>query len=578
MDVITKLNGLLWGPWTLYGLLLAGIVFTIWTKFSQRTVLTHGVAVTRGKFDDPSDPGAINHFQALSAALSATIGLGNIGGVAIAISIGGPGALFWMWVVGFLGMALKTVEITMAMMYRDTSDPDDPHGGAMWVIDRTLGQRGGVAKIFARFAGSLFCITMLIMTMAGGNMFQTWNVADLTLNYFGVPKVATGIILAVVVGLVIIGGIKRIGRVAGRIVPLMCVLYLTAGLAVLAINIQHLPGILLLVVKSAFSPVEATGAFVGASAWLAFTWGLKRALFSNEAGLGSAPIAHSAAKTNEPAREGVVGGMGPFIDTICICTLTALVILSTGAWNRGPTGELAGELQLITDNGQTSFVAPTSTDALPELPPSDSWSVGSTLFVVVDVPNPEGEGRVHKELMGRVEGDELGRPTTIAWDEAPAGADWILGADGLPQKGVYKNYVGASLTSHAFDRAFPGLGKWLVTLASWLFAISTMISWSYYGEQGMIYLGGKRTVLPYKLVFLLLAIVGSVFVETTRELGDMSDLGAGLMLWANMIIVVIVGGAAVRCLDDYTKRLKAGEFRFHAAKSVEEMVSGRDQE
>jgi AGCS family alanine or glycine:cation symporter len=368
METICHINDFLWGAWTLYVLLGAGIVFTLWTKFSQFKVLTHGVAVTRGKYDNADDPGAINHFQALSAALSATIGLGNIGGVAVAIALGGPGALFWMWIVGFFGMALKAVEITLAMLYRNTEDPDDPHGGAMWVIHNTVGAKGGFSLVLAKTLGVTFCITMLIMTMAGGNMFQTWNVADLTLNYFGVPKIVTGIALAILVGLVIVGGIKRIGQVAARLVPIMCILYLLSSLAVLAVNVQEIPSMFALIFRCAFAKTEAAGAFLGGTFGFVFAQGMKRALFSNEAGLGSAPIAHAAAKTNEPAREGIVGGMGPFIDTICICSLTALVIISTGTWNRGPIGEMTGVVELVKNEGKVELVAPGNVSALPELP------------------------------------------------------------------------------------------------------------------------------------------------------------------------------------------------------------------
>lgn len=217
-ELLETIGGFLWGPWTPYILLAAGLLFTIWTRFTQFTAMTHGVQVVRGVYDDPSDPGAINHFQALSAALSATVGLGNIGGVALAIGVGGPGALFWMWIVGVLGMALKTVEITLAMMYRDTRDPENPSGGAMWVVERVLGSRGGIWKPIARAIGVFFCITLIISTFTGGNMFQSWSVAGLTEGYFGVPKIFTGIVMAVIVGLVIIGGIKRIGNVAGKLV------------------------------------------------------------------------------------------------------------------------------------------------------------------------------------------------------------------------------------------------------------------------------------------------------------------------------------------------------------------------
>jgi AGCS family alanine or glycine:cation symporter len=565
METISHINDFLWGAWTLYVLLGAGIVFTLWTKFSQFKVLTHGVAVTRGKYDNADDPGAINHFQALSAALSATIGLGNIGGVAVAMALGGPGALFWMWIVGFFGMALKAVEITLAMLYRNTDDPDDPHGGAMWVIHNTVGAKGGFSLVVAKTLGFTFCITLLIMTMAGGNMFQTWNVADLTLHYFGVPKIATGIALAILVGLVIVGGIKRIGQVAARLVPIMCVLYLLSSLAVLAVNVQEIPSMFALIFRCAFAKTEAAGAFLGGTFGFVFAQGMKRALFSNEAGLGSAPIAHAAAKTNEPAREGIVGGMGPFIDTLCICSLTALVIISTGTWNRGPIGEMTGVVELVKNEGKVELVAPEQVSALPELPIGETWKVNTQVFFLLRIPVDQEGAWKHIRTYGTIQGNRLGKPRTIEWEEIPVGAQWVLDKEGKTVKGVFRNFAGATLTGHAFDRAFPGLGKWLVTLAAWFFAVSTMISWSYYGEQGVVYMFGKRSVLPYQLIFLLLAVVGAFLVKNNTELGALADFGTGWMLWANMLIVLTMGHLAVKSLDDYFKRLEAGAFQPQSA-------------
>lgn len=598
IDIIKSIDGVLWGPWAFFVLMAAGILFTIWTKFGQYRALTHGVQVIRGCYDNPDDPGAINHFQALAAALSATVGLGNIGGVALAIGLGGPGALFWMWVIGFLGMALKTVEITLAMMYRDTSDPDNPHGGAMWVIKETLGKKGGHFKTLAAILGGFFCITLIISTMTGGNMFQSWNVAALTEQYFGVPLIATSIVLAMLVGAVIVGGIKRIGSVAGRIVPFMIILYILAGLAVLGTHVTELPGLLGLVVTSAFEPTQATGAFIGAGSYFAFTIGLRRALFSNEAGQGSAPIAHSAAKTDEPAREGVVGGIGPFIDTILICTLTALVILSTGAWNRDGDSVLEGPTSFVQvepergDEGLLVFAfdAPTSLEQLPP-PAQEEWSAGMSFYLVA-----AAEGGEHGETGGnrvRVNGGiiaaeednaELGVTAgdlVIEWKPVKLDPnEWTATptAVHLVDASVYRVFAGAPLTAHAFDLAFPGLGKWLVTFAAWLFAFSTMISWSYYGEQGVVFLGGKRWVLPYKLLFLGLVIVAPYAAGDGTELGHLIDFGTGWMLWANLPIVILMGFLAVRSLNDYFKRLKAGEFPSHSPPSILDVISGKDRD
>ncbi len=589
--------GVLWGTHTFVVLLGLGIALTVWSKFIQYRALTHGVQVLRGKYDDKRDPGAINHFQALSAALSGTVGLGNIGGVALAIGIGGPGALFWMWVTGFLGMAIKSVEVTLSMIYRDTSIPDNPHGGAMYVIKRGFGDRvGGAARPVAWAIGALFCVTLLISTVTGGNMFQAWNVADITNQYFGIPQVLTGIVLATLTGLVILGGIKRIGEVAGKLVPVMCGMYLVGGLVILVLESANVPALLAYVVRDAFSPTEAGGAFLGASAWFGLTVGLRRALFSNEAGQGSSPIAHSAAKTDEPVREGVVAGLEPFIDTCIVCTLTALVILATGTWNRQAVAPFAGELRLVQvgDPGATNWTieGPVTLDHLPPLPSPDSWARGNGFFLLAEVPG----NRIVDTASNRIKiggtivaaaGDDRGAGYSggdliIRWNTIDLGDhEWERPPTELRlvDAGVYRDFTGAALTAHAFDRSIPGMGKWLVTLTCWLFALSTMISWSYYGEQGVVFLVGERGVTAYKVLFCLLAVVATFpqFIKTDRELGDLADLGTGCMLFANVPIVITMAYQAIRAFNDYFARMDRGDLEPpHKAPPITEVVSGED--
>jgi AGCS family alanine or glycine:cation symporter len=585
---IEAIGGLIWGPMTFIGLLGAGILFTLWTKITQYRVMTHGIDVVKGIYDDPDDPGAINHFQALSAALSATVGLGNIAGVALAIGAGGPGALVWMWIVGFFGMALKNVEITLAMMYRDTSDPDNPSGGAMHVVKQVLGDKGPFLATVGKVAGALFCVTLIISTITGGNMFQAWSVAGLSESYFGVPKLATGIILAMVVGMVILGGIRRIGTVAGKLVPFMCLLYLFSGIAVLVINAGKIPEVFSLIFSSAFGETEASGAFIGGTLGYAFMVGMKRALFSNEAGQGSAPIAHAAAKTDEPAREGIVGGLGPFIDTICICTLTALVILTTDTWNRPAVGDLGAPIALtqsLDEDGETLIVSVDSAASVANLPEQrlDDWSVGDKFFLRARVDGATHADRNNnlvlvrgKVVSGEVDPERPDVPTTLSieWDTVKLSkSDWqgIPGGTTLETSeagghGIFRDYEGAQLTAFAFDRVFEGLGKWLVTIAAWLFAISTMISWSYYGEKGVTYLVGPGGVIPYKLIFLVLIVIGAYGIESANEMLLLADLGTGSMLVINIPIILGLGGLAVKCLRDYDRKFLAGEFKRHDGK------------
>ncbi len=563
-DFLALLNSVLWHESVLFIILGTGILFTIWSGFSQYRALTHGSAVVRGVYDDPDDPGAINHFQALSAALSATVGLGNIGGVALAITLGGPGAVFWMWVVGLFGMAIKMTEVTLSMLYRNTQDEDNPHGGPMWVASKGLAMINPAWAGVGKTIGFVFCLTLLVSTATGGNMFQAWNVGEITEAYFGIPSWICGIVLAVVVGMVIIGGIKRIGRVAGVLVPVMVALYLVAAIYVLILHAGELPGMFAMILTSAFSAQEATGAFIGGTVGYAFLIGMKRASFSNEAGQGSSPIAHSAVKTDEPVREGLVAGLEPFIDTIVVCTITALVILSTGVWNRGADFELA-QMPVVSASADAGWELADS-----RIDPAAA-EVATNVYLIAEAhPNGSTGNSLHK-INGTV--IESGGERVIDW-ESFASPEQPRLRDG----GVYVSYVGATLTALAFDSVAPGLGKWLVTVASWLFAVSTMISWSYYGEQGMVYLAGEKSVLAYKLAFCALIIVATLgMIETDRDLDNMTGIGTGVMLFANLPILWIFGRQAMRAYHEYIGRLKAGQMGpDHPAPSLEDLISGKD--
>lgn len=562
---ISAANAILWHDYVLFALLGSGLLFTAWSRFCQYRALTHGVVVTRGAYDDPGDPGAINHFQALSAALSATVGLGNIGGVAIAISLGGPGAVFWMWVVGVVGMALKTTEVALAMLYRNLDHPDNPHGGSMWVISKALARRSPRLAPLGRFLGGLFCCTLLVMVVTGGNMFQAWNVGELTQSYFGVPSVFTGIVLASIVGLVIIGGIRRIGAVAGWLAPLMVAMYFLGALYVLIVNAERIPGMFALIFRGAFSPLEADNAFIGGTMGYAFLYGLKRAFFSNESGQGTSPIAHSAARTREPVREAVVAGLEPFIDTIVVCTLTALVIISTGIWNRPAEATLAVEPGFI-ELSAGSWTLP-ATPAPPRT--GADWQAGDSVFVIVRAgANPVSGNDLHR-LAGEVGVSAAG--PVIEWSSIDSTTP-----PALAERGIYVAYVGATLTAKAFDSVTPGLGKWLVTLAVWLFAISTMISYSYYAEQGVVFLAGERFVAAFKLIYCMLPVLATAgFLRTDAQLDNLSGLGTALMLWVNIPMLWFLGHEAMAAYRDYIRRLDAGEMvPGHRAETLAELMHG----
>jgi AGCS family alanine or glycine:cation symporter len=474
-----------------------------------------------------------------------------------------PGAIFWMWVVGLLGMAIKLTEVTLSMLYRNTDDPDNPHGGPMWVAGKAL------KRINPRFAwlgttlAVLFSFCIMLSSMTGGNMFQAWNVADVTSAYFGLPGWIVGVVLTLAVASVLIGGIKRIGKVTGTLVPLMVFTYVIAGFYVLFTHFTEIPEMLALIVKSAFTQSEASGAFIGGTVGSAFLFGMKRAIFSNEAGQGSSPIAHAAAKTDEPVREGLVGGLEPFIDTIVVCTFTALIILSTGIWNRAP--DIMFESAPVANRTTTGW-------SYPDMPlPPGEWQDQQALLMIVEGGENPATGRNRHRLSGSV--TMTGNEFVASWQE--------FAGDVRPQvvgAGFYQDHVGATLTAKAFDSVTPGLGKWLITLASWLFAISTIIAWGYYGEQGAVYMFGDKATMPFRLVYCTATFVATLgHIKTSADLDNMTGIGLGVVVYANLPICWILGYQAMRAYKDYIARLKDGRIGpDHPPPSIDDLLSGRD--
>ena len=324
-----------------------GLFVTLRLGFVQVRGFKHAIAITMGKYDNPEAEGDLKHYQALTTALSATVGIGNITGVALAIRLGGPGALFWMWLTAFFGMALKYVECSLALMYRKVHRDGSVSGGPMYYIEMGLGRRWKwMAILFAAFAA--------IASFGGGCMNQSNSLADQVHSQLGIPTVITGLVFSALVAMVIIGGIKRIGRVTAILAPGMALLYVTGALIILILNFSEIPGGLALIVTQAFAPEPLIGGGVG-SIMLTMMWGIRRGLFSNEAGQGSAPIAHATAKTTEPIREGLVASLGPFIDTLVICTMTGLVIIMTGAYkDKVPQDLSLSDLEVV--------MAPAATD------------------------------------------------------------------------------------------------------------------------------------------------------------------------------------------------------------------------
>jgi AGCS family alanine or glycine:cation symporter len=471
-------------PLMVIALVGTGIFVTIKLGFPQLKYFKHGVNVTRGIYDDPEDEGDLNHFRALTTALSATVGIGNIAGVATALYYGGPGAIFWMWVTAFFGTTLKFAESSLSLKYREIGSDGLTAGGPMYTIESGMGRNWRwMAVAFASFA--------IICSFATGNAIQAFTVSDqiysevsqvlgtqhfLTLKHhmwtgfeLSIQQVINGVILVGIIGMVIIGGIKRIGHVTSFLAPIMGVIYVLFALIIILVNFDKIGSSFALIFKMAFNP-PATIAGTGGGILLTMLWGIKRGLYSNEAGQGSAAIAHSTAKTKYPIREGSVAMLGPFIDTIIICTLTGLVIIITGAWQH------------------TQFYMNITDQNLPHI--KDILNVGL--------------------------------------------------------------FNSSLLTSYAFKEGLGFIfsyGDKIVTISVLLFAVSTAISWSFYGDRSAVYLFGRKAIMPYKWIFLLFVFIGAI--AELEAIWAFGDAALGFMTFPNLIAIIFLSTALKKMTQTY---------------------------
>tara|TARA_Y100001936_G_scaffold199079_1_gene200330 strand:+ start:639 stop:2189 length:1551 start_codon:yes stop_codon:yes gene_type:complete len=468
-------------PLMVVALLGTGIFTTINLGFPQIKYLKHGLRVTRGDYDNPNEAGDLNHFQALTTALSATVGIGNIAGVATAIYYGGPGALFWMWITAFFGSALKFAECTLAVEYRDFNSKGMTAGGPMYTIEKGLGKQWRwLAIIFAGFA--------VICSFATGNAIQSFTLSDqlysevsqvvgtehfLTVKHqitdwysVSVQQIINGLFIAGIAALVIIGGIKRIGNVTSYLAPFMAAVYVVSAILILLANITDVPASFGKIISMAFNPPAAVGGVAGGTLIVfmnTLLWGVKRGLYSNEAGQGSAPIAHSTAKTEYPVREGVVALLEPFIDTIIICTLTGLTIISTGAWQH-------------------------------------------TEFYV---------SRIDPSFTGEILNGSL--LTSFAFKE---GLSWLM-----------------------------PYGDKIITIGVLLFAISTVISWSFYGDRSTEYLFGEKAIPVYRVFYITFVFIGAI--ATLEAMWAFGDAALGFMTFPNLISIIMLSGVLKKMTNEY---------------------------
>ena len=475
-------------------LLGVGIFFTFYLGFPQVRYFRHAWRILAGRFDDKDAPGDTTHFQALATALSGTVGTGNIGGVALALHVGGPAALFWMWATALFGMTTKFVEVLISYKYRVVDEEGHMAGGPMYYMDRGMN---------IRWLAVLFAVACVATSFGTGSMPQANNIAQAMDATFGISPYWTGGVLAVALGLVIIGGIKRIAAVTSKLVPFMAAAYGIGALAVIISNLEFVGPAFLSVFRDAFSGSAAAGGFLGASFAYAFNRGVNRGLFSNEAGQGSAPIAHASARGREPVSEGFVAILEPFIDTILICTLTGLVILSSGVWNEKFPNDFQDSDTIILAGDLTDSDAQhvTALSAFLTDQPSSVQRYSGTIEVQNGEATHEGFTILHARSVAENVTYHIGQNRrftgeVMVRDGRIAEPDVYLRGDSLIHS--------AALTVEAFNRSFlGGIGPYIVALGLMLFAFSTALAWSYYGDRSMTFLFGTNSIMPYRLVYVV---------------------------------------------------------------------------
>jgi AGCS family alanine or glycine:cation symporter len=537
------LGGAFWFPYVLLGV---GLFFTIYLKFPQIRFFKHAWQVVTGKFDKESDPGDTTHFRALTTALSGTVGTGNISGVAFAIFLGGPAALFWMWVTAFLGMTTKFVEVTLSHKYRVKTEDGTMAGGPMYYMDRRLNMK---------WLAVAFAIATVVSSFGTGNLPQSNGIAQSIEATFGFEPWMVGSVLGILLALVILGGIQRIAAFTARVVPVMAVIYLIGALAVILANLENIGPSFASVIGDAFTGSAAAGGFLGASLAYAFNRGVNRGLFSNEAGQGSAPIAHAAAKTKEPASEGMVSLLEPFIDTILICTVTGLVILSSGVWKE--------KHENVFDRSDMFFVAGQYDDTkqadvdklygyLNEVEGNAVEAYTGSITVVNGTAVSDGftllnSRSVAEDVKYSVGSEDLFTGTLKIVDGKPVKENLEVSGKSLVHS--------AALTTIAFTRGFFGdFGQYIVSIGLMLFAFSTAIAWSYYGDRAMTYLLGPRSVMPYRVIYVA-GFVWAAFSDTTL-VWALSAVAIVVMTLPNLFGIMLLCKEMKETVNDYWSRHK----------------------
>lgn len=533
--------------WFPYALLGTGLFFTVYLGFPQLRYFGHALKIVKGKFDRKGDEGDASHFQALATALSGTVGTGNIGGVALAIHLGGPAALFWMLVTAFLGMTTKFVEVTLSHKYREKDETGRIAGGPMYYMKNAQFKLFG-KKINLAWLGGIFAFATILSSFGTGNLPQINQIASSIFTSFGIEQWITGAVLAVILALVILGGITRIVKVTEKLVPSMAIIYFIGALAVIATNYENIWPSVVSIFSDVFTGSAAVGGFLGANLAFAFNRGVNRGLFSNEAGQGSAPIAHAAAKAHEPVSEGMVAILEPFIDTIVICTLTGLVLLSSGAWkDKMPNQFEYTELDVLTsrfdehkpEDRQRLYEYLVEGEAMTQYTGDLEIENG---VVVSDVTLVHARSIADNVKVFNANGPYTGTLEVVNGDVIDPNRAVIFEGESLVHS--------APLTIEAFKRSFLGdWGQYIVSLGLVLFAFSTAISWSYYGDRATTYLFGSKYIIYYRLLYVVGFFLAS-FADTTI-IWTLSGITIALMTLPNLVGILLLHGEMKRTVKEY---------------------------
>ena len=521
-------------------LLLTGLFFSFYLRFPQIRYFRHAISATAGKFDKKGAQGETTHFQALSTALSGTIGTGNIGGVALALHLGGPAALFWMWMTAFFGMTSKFVEVTLSHKYRSVADDGTISGGPMYYMEKGLN---------AKWLAVIFALATVLSSFGTGSLPQINAIASGLEATFNLEPLITASVLSVLLAFVIIGGITRIAKVAAAVVPTMAIIYIIGAFAVIIPNLNNVMPSFAAIFTDAFTGSAATGGFLGATFAYAFDRGVNRGLYSNEAGQGSAPIAHSAARTDEPAEEGMVAILEPFIDTIIVCTITGLVILSSGVWAEKFENEFQRADMIFVEGSYDESISDHHQQLFSFLNgvESDIRSFDGSIQVIAGKAQEENaftlinsrsvaENIVFSDPEGPLTG-----PVLIE-DGSLVDLNILVKGDSLLHT--------VPLTTQAFKRGFLGeYGQYIVSIGLVLFAFSTAIAWSYYGDRAMTYLFGSRSVLPYRIVYVV-AFFYAALADTTL-IWNISLITIVFMTVPNLVGILCMHKEVKKTINNY---------------------------